>query len=504
MAKLCAFCSAGSATSCMASTVTRPPRSHEVSASQVCASVGLDSQRAWDACKSVKDIPSVYTGCAIDFCASGANLELAENAIEQYQHKIGQAHGCSATDGATLSIFYPCRCGVHVCNEGESCDGNKRCIKRLNDCIDIVGKFHPGPCLCRGHQCSEHQRCSDGMCVPVPRNCTAQDGAQLSNVYPCVCGEEVCGEDWATPEQKLELCGKHEFDHTLACKEAPPECTQTGGLAISAYYPCSCANSVCSNIEICNTMASGMPCSPAPCTEKDGNIISRIYPCSCGTSTCQEGQVCGSDGLCKEKCSGPDGMGCPQGQVCGKRGCEAAPTPDPLLPEVPQAAFCSVVDGTAPSESYPCTCGKMICEENEACDSAGMGTCTLVVPCSQTDGSSLSSAYPCMCGPILCIAGELCDSDGGVCMPTADCTDEGCMTEPEPARLWAAGLGLAPLAALRPLRSLGLPFSPEALALGAAAASLAGLLVAGLLLQRWARRQPVLQLDPLLQAEEME
>lgn len=103
-----------------------------------------------------------------------------------------------------------------------------------------------------------------------------------------------------------------------------------------------------------------------------------------------------------------------------KKICNSAPAPSPSsngpAPGPAPQAQCSVADGTAASNVYPCVCGESVCkDELEHCHN---GKC-LPAQCSATDGLSASNIYPCACGE-------------GICKDSAhNCKDGKCVSPPD-------------------------------------------------------------------------
>jgi len=313
-----------------------------------------------------------------------------------------------------------------VCSGG-TCTGTPVNCSGLNDACN-VGVCNPGTGMCQavpanegatctdGNLCTSNDRCTSGVCVGTPVDCSALNNA--CNIGVCNQSTGLCQ---AAPANKGGPCN----DGNL--------CTQNdicmAGVCAGAPVDCSALNNAC-NVGVCNG-ATGM-CQPSPTNEggacNDSNVCTQNDRCTAGVcsgtavncsalnNTCNVGVCNSGTGACEAMPANEGGIcndnnTCTNNDVCTSGVCTGTPIAgcDPCS----VAADCD--DGNLCTDDSCHPAGVCIHSNNSAACNDGQ-FCTATDVCSA--GSCVGTGDPC--------PGQLCDETNNVCVDClvhADCDD---------------------------------------------------------------------------------
>ena len=390
-----------------------------------------------DACTSglclgvAKDCSALDDQCNLGICVGTSGLCVAEPANES----------SSCTDGNGCTVDDVCSTG-HCIGDAKDCSAlDDQC--NVGVCVGTTGLCEAQPdneggACADGDGCTVNETCTNGVCVGLPKDCSAW-GDQC-NVGVCIGTTGVCA---AQPAFEGDAC-----DDGSACTIGD---VCTSGVCAGTPKDCSGFSDAC-NSGVC--IGTTGVCAAQPtnegggCDDSDGCTINDVCStgvclggakdCSALDDACNIGVCVGTTGICaaqpmNEDGACDDGNGCTVNDVCSTGVC------------LGNSMDCSIFDGqcnigvcigtTGVCEAQPANEGNT-CDDGDDCtvdDVCSNGGC-LGVPkdCSGMDdqcnlGVCVGTSGVCQALPDR--EGLMCD-DRNACTRADHCEVGRCVSEP--------------------------------------------------------------------------
>jgi hypothetical protein len=276
---------------------------------------------------------------------------------------------------------------------------------------------------------------SDGGCVSLGNECTANGACCSGLCNKGACGFPACSSDGTACTAGSQCCGG----------------TCTGGTCAALNSTCKTLGNTCAaNGDCCSGLCSGGTCQPSSFCGQSGDACHSSTDCCVGSCTIPTG---GSIGTCSKfsfggNCSAADGQLCnsPAGDGgCGGDCCSRLCAPwGPTGVDICQPATgCHVegdtcvtdddccgsqalIDAGIPTSGKPVACVSGICQQHMGCTPNGdvcklqTTSCNANQDCCAGLGNANTACRPDNVGVPRCANGT-CDDGGGACATSADC-----------------------------------------------------------------------------------